>query len=209
MTTLTRCIVVFILIVAGACSSSAGEAGGPDTTTVGQDDGREPDDADVSEALGFLSTQALPTEASAKGLIEVDRLIAKCVEFFGFPIQQEEDGVIAGAFIHQVGNQGARFAEVGAACRLAMAQLGAVFAPGPGANGALYDAWIGVYDCLVENAYPTVPPPSRAAFVENPELWEPWEAMISRGEIVFPDPAVRESVTYGPYFRSLDVCPRP
>lgn len=46
-------------------------------------------------------------------------------------------------------------------------------------NRVLYGLWIGVHECLVENGYPTVEPPSEDAFAEGgSDLWNPYRAML-------------------------------
>jgi hypothetical protein len=55
------------------------------------------------------------------------------------------------------------------------------------ANGILYDIWVDIHDCMVDNGYPTTDPPSRDAFIEEGQtLWTPWEKMYN--SVLYVDP---------------------
>lgn len=55
-------------------------------------------------------------------------------------------------------------------------------------NRLMYRLWIPVYECLRDQGYPTVEPPSEEAFVDRgSELWNPYSAMAG-APLVVADP---------------------
>lgn len=175
----------------------------------------EPGGADLTnpdlleQAKAFIEGLPLPTQALPSGMTEAAQILATCTEQFGFPIYEPERAQQAGQFFYKVGEQRERFQAVQEACRAAMFDLGVIVPPSPEANEQLYAAYLSVQQCLRDGGFPTVTPPSREAFVENPEIWSPWEAMIERGARVLPSPEIVNSDRYAEYFEALEVCPHP
>jgi len=61
----------------------------------------------------------------------------------------------------------------------------------------------------VEHGYPVSQPPSLDTFIENPNTWTPWEALVGSSGPVLPTEVLRASEAFAEYFESLEVCPRP
>ena len=154
----------------------------------------------------------LPESPIPQGFIEADRLYGECIASFGFPVSEPELARQSGVYVFYVGDQEAqleRIAKVESACRRALQELGVVLPPGRDADEARYRAYVEVYECLRAHAYPTGEPPTLEAFLENPDDWTPWKAMIGDAEPVLPTPGMKASGMFGPYLESLEVCPRP
>jgi hypothetical protein len=69
----------------------------------------------------------------------------------------------------------------------------------PASNRLLYFLWLEVYECLRDNGYPTVDPPSEDAFIERgAPLWNPYSGMtglpVGVADRSFASPREREQL---------------
>lgn len=137
---------------------------------------------DIDETLpGFVASP--PSEPWVEGTLEFWEWIASCAGENGEAVQTNryrsspalgtQDGTL-------------RTRRVVAACwRVSLDSGWVIPTPFDGSaegNRMLYSVWVAVYDCLVENEYPTVPPPSEDVFVERGAVsWNPYAGMPGFG----------------------------
>ncbi len=212
--------VAGVLLVVSCTTPGAGDepndpargADAPPSSPVSTSDAPTADDDLLAEALRVLRDMDLPEGPIPEGFIEADRLYGECIASFGFPVSEPELAWRSGVYVFYVGDQEEQFeriSKVESACRRALRELGVVMPMGRAAHEARYRAYVDVYECLRAHGYPTSDPPSLEGFLENPDGWTPWKAMIGDADPVLPSPGMKASGVFGPYLESLEVCPRP
>ena len=219
-------LIVGVLFGSGIVACSAGDGGGDDGAQeeaqgdVAPDGESEsprphlpdPTDADLDRARSFYETVSLPSEPVPRALVETRALVSRCVEELGFPLDENLDREVAyqtGMFLYYAGDQVERLDEVTSACETVLDEVGAVMGTGREENERLYDIYMESQECLERHGYPTVEPPTRESFAEEPWEWYPWQALQPQNEYFIPTQEVNESEQYRPYLDSLDECPRP
>lgn len=169
-------------------------------------------DEDLYKAQQFFETVDLPDEPIPEYLMELQRLHASCMEALGFPIDDRlnrEAAFKTGGFVWYVGDQVERFDQAIAACHSALDELGISLGTGREANEELYQIYMDSQECLKLNGFPTVDPPTRESFIEDPSTWYPWQALLPINTGFTPDDELINSNQFRPYMESLEVCPRP
>ncbi|MCQ3807429.1 MAG: hypothetical protein OXB92_01640 [Acidimicrobiaceae bacterium] len=167
-----------------------------------------PDGGLLDEARAWFAGQELPDEGIPPGFIAIDRLIGECVRSFGVEVLEPEAAYRSGFYYYRFGDQFERVNAINAACERALADLGVLLIVDPNTFTIIYESYIAVHDCLVENGFPVTDPPTLETFIDSPHSWTPWVGMIgdsSPGLLVEP-PSNGPLATY---YESLLSCPRP
>lgn len=210
----TGILILLAVVVLPACSGSDSQhadSNSDATTSLGTPTPPSGVDPELfAEAVGVVEPMAATLDnAIPASFVESEHILGKCVTHFGFEIVQPELAEQTGIYVYRVGEQRARYEAVYEACRVAIQELDITMLPSPETNEVLFSAYLEVYRCLQSAGFPTEPPPSKDRFLQDPESWDPWQAMIGRGHTILPDPRTMESAEFREYFDSLEACPRP
>ena len=167
-----------------------------------------PEEDLLAIARAWLSTQELPDEGIPPGFLVTDRLVGECVSSFGVEVLEPEAAYRSGDYYYRTGDQPERVSAIGAACRGALRELGILLDPGKETFTIIYESYLEVRDCLLENGFPTGDPPTLETFVDQPHVWTPWQEMIGDASpmLLTSRPSSGMMATY---YDSLLVCPRP
>jgi hypothetical protein len=195
-----RCVAgAVLLLITGACDNDTSASGDHTSTSV------------IPTSTTVFATTSLP-EDSIPDTTTVDfeppaggPFVAGAVEFWEFVAACAAQSGAAVNVIYSVPpavewtDPTGRTSEVVDRCiEIAETQDWIVPNPFDGSaegNRLMYRLWLQVYDCLNAHGYPTKQPPSEDAFVENPDLWNPYAAMIGSPLIVAADDAAPGDAT--------------
>ncbi len=171
------------------------------------DDGL-PDGDVLQEAGAWLETQELPDEGIPQGFIAIDRLLGECVRSFGIEVLEPEAAYRSGVYYFRSGDQLERVSSINAACENALSDRGVILNADAAAFAIVYESYVAVHKCLIENGFPTTDPPTLDTFIDSPHDWTPWKEMIGDSSpiLLVSPPADGPLATY---YESLLICPRP
>ncbi|MCY3849917.1 MAG: hypothetical protein OXF75_03820 [Acidimicrobiaceae bacterium] len=167
-----------------------------------------PEENLLEEAGAWLETQELPDEGVPQGFIAIDRLLGECVRSFGIEVLEPEAAYRSGVYYFRSGDQLERVTLINAACENALSDRGVILNADSAAFTIVYESYVEVHSCLIENGFPTTYPPTLDAFIDSPHAWTPWKEMIGNSSPIFLEspPADGPLTTY---YESLLICPRP
>lgn len=162
----------------------------------------------LDEAQAWLEAQALPDEGIPPGFIAIDRLLGECVRSFGIEVLEPETAYRSGVYYFRSGDQPERVTEINAACNNALSIRGVLLEADAQAFTIMYESYVAMHNCLLENGFPTSQPPTLETFVDSPHIWTPWMEMIgdSSPMLLASPPADGSLATY---HESTLICPRP
>ena len=186
--------------------------GGPavpnDSSAGEQANAAVPEEDLLEKARSWFNAQELPEEGIPPGFLATDRLLGECVSSFGVEVLEPEAAHRSGVYYYRGGDQQERVSAIIDACRDALRELGILLNPGKETFTIIYESYLEVRDCLLENGFPTGDPPTLETFVDQPHVWTPWQEMIgdSSPMLLTSRPSSGMMATY---YDSLLVCPRP
>ncbi len=162
----------------------------------------------LDEAGAWLETQELPDEGIPPGFIAVDRLLGECVRSFGVEVLDSEAAYRSGVYYFRSGDQLERVTSINTACENALSDRGVILSADATAFTIMYESYVAVHNCLIENGFPTADPPTLDTFIGSPHDWTPWKEMIGDSSpiLLVSPPADGPLATY---YESLLICPRP
>ena len=180
------------------------DADPPDVVIDEQPSIDTPDGDLLEQARAWFAGQELPDEGIPPGFIALDRLVGECVRSFGVEVLEPEAAYRSGVYYYRSGDQPERVNAINTACERALADLKV----DPSTFTIIYESYIAVHECLVENGFPVSDPPTLETFIDSPHSWTPWVGMIGDSSPVL----LVAPPTGGPlatYYESLLSCPRP
>lgn len=203
-----RVIAAFLATTVVGCGSGSTD-GTPPSSRENTSTTASHDTESIAAAAAFLETLDLPDEGMPPGWLEVERILGLCIASFGFEVLEPELALESGVFYFYAGEQIEAVNQAQRSCQEALLRSGHLLPINEETHRIRYRALIEVHDCLEDKGFPTTQPPSIDAFVESPDGWNPWEAMLGDADPPLPTPEFRASATFGEYFDSLEDCPRP
>lgn len=161
----------------------------PSALDAARNDGNLDLEHDVAQVVGDIPPPG--ADQVVQGSVEYFTWIAECAELLGSSM------IIATsppAIFPKPGFTSRRDGEAVEACADAAAdQTWFVRYPFDGSEESKsleYRFQVEIYQCLVENDYPTVPPPSEGAFVSGDEQWNAYQAM--GGSVLHVNPLIND-----------------